>query len=398
MPRPVQGVRLGVAQAGIKRLDHDDLVLIELAPGSRSVGLFTQNAFRAAPVQIAQEHLQVTSGRPCYWLINTGNANAGTGMLGYEVAKSTCEAVAELGGCQAVEVLPFSTGVIGEPLPPQLINDALPGACESLSENHWQRAAEAILTTDTRAKAASRVVSISGVDVTLTGMAKGAGMIRPDMATMLAFIATDAEVSPAGLDGLFRQAVSASFNRITVDGDTSTNDAAMLVATGCSGIAIETAGAEALTRFTEALESLCLELAQAIIRDGEGATKFVEVKVEGGIDADECDAVAFTIAHSPLVKTALFASDPNWGRLLAAIGRAGLKNLCVEDVSLYLNDVLIAVNGARAPDYTEAKGQAAMASPELAIRVDLNRGATSSRVWTTDFSYEYVRINAEYRT
>ena len=398
MTRPVPGVRLGFAQAGIKQAGCDDLVLIELASGSTSVGLFTQNAFRAAPVQIAREHLQVTSGRACYWLINTGNANAGTGVSGYEAAKNTCGAVAELRGCQAAEVLPFSTGVIGEPLSPQLINDALPSACEGLNEGHWQRAAEAILTTDTRAKVASRVVSISGADVTLTGMAKGAGMIRPDMATMLAFIATDAEVSPAGLDGLFRRAVSASFNRITVDGDTSTNDAAMLVATGCSGIAVETAGAEALTLFTEALESLCLELAQAIIRDGEGATKFVEVKVDGGIDADECDAVAFTIAHSPLVKTALFASDPNWGRLLAAIGRAGLKNLCVEDVSLYLNDVLIAVNGARAPDYTEAKGQAAMASSELAIRVDLNRGATSSRVWTTDFSYEYVRINAEYRT
>ena len=398
MSRPVAGVRLGVAQAGIKHVDRDDLVLVELTQGSACVGLFTQNAFRAAPVQVAQQHLEDTAGKTRYWLINTGNANAGTGLEGYKTAELTCAAVAEMRGCHANEVLPFSTGVIGEFLAGEPIVNALPNICADLAEDHWQRASEAILTTDTQAKLASRVISVSGSDVTLTGMAKGAGMIRPDMATMLAFIATDAEVSPAGLDGLFRQAVLASFNRITVDGDTSTNDAAMLVATGRSGIAIEAAGSEALLAFTEALESLCLELAQAIIRDGEGATKFVEVKVEGGIDADECDAVAYTIAHSPLVKTALFASDPNWGRLLAAIGRAGLKSLCVDDVSLYLNDVLIAVNGARAPDYTEAKGQAAMAGPELTICVDLNRGVASSCVWTTDFSYDYVRINAEYRT
>lgn len=398
MSRPVAGVRLGVAQAGIKHADRDDLVLIELASGSASVGLFTQNAFRAAPVQMAQQHLEQTAGNARYWLINTGNANAGTGLEGYKTAELTCSAVAEAQGCHANEVLPFSTGVIGEPLAGESIANAIPKICADLGEDRWQRAAEAILTTDTQAKLTSRVISVSGSDVTLTGMAKGAGMIRPDMATMLAFVATDAEISRAALDRLFRQAVSASFNRITVDGDTSTNDAAMLVATGRSGIAIETEGSEALLAFTEALESLCLELAQAIIRDGEGATKFVEVRVEGGIDAAECDAVAYTIAHSPLVKTALFASDPNWGRLLAAIGRAGLKNLCIADVSLYLNDVLIAVNGARAPDYTETKGQAAMAADELTIRVELNRGGASGCVWTTDFSYDYVRINAEYRT
>jgi glutamate N-acetyltransferase/amino-acid N-acetyltransferase len=398
MPLSVRGVRLGVAQAGIKQADQDDLVLIELAPGSTSVGLFTQNAFRAAPVQLAQQHLKDNSGKARYWLINTGNANAGTGLAGYKTAENTCLAVAEIQGCHVTEVLPFSTGVIGEPLSAEPVINALPYACADLAEIHWQRASQAILTTDTRAKLASRVISVSGSEVTLTGMAKGAGMIRPDMATMLAFVATDAEISSACLDRLFRQAVSASFNRITVDGDTSTNDAAMMAATGCSGIAIETEGAEAVAAFTQALESLCLELAQAIIRDGEGATKFVEVQVDGGADADECDAVAYTIAHSPLVKTALFASDPNWGRLLAAIGRAGLNNLRVEDVSLYLNDVLIAVNGARAPEYTEAQGQIAMAPPEVTIRVDLKRGASSSRVWTTDFSYDYVRINAEYRT
>ena len=398
MVQPVQGVRLGVAQAGIKQPDRDDLVLIELAAGSVSVGLFTQNAFRAAPVQLAQKHLEDTAGKVSYWLINTGNANAGTGALGYEVAENSCAAVAQLQGCKAAEVLPFSTGVIGEPLLLEPITEALPAACKDLSEGRWQRASEAILTTDTHAKLASRVISIAGTQVTLTGMAKGAGMIRPDMATMLAFVATDAEMSSALLERVFRQAVSASFNRITVDGDTSTNDAAILVATGRSDVVIEAGGTEYLLAFTEALESLCLELAQAIIRDGEGATKFVEIKVEGGVNADECDSVAYTIAHSPLVKTALFASDPNWGRLLAAIGRAGLKNLRVEDVSVYINDVLVATNGARAPDYTEAKGQAAMASSDLVVRINLNRGATSSRVWTTDFSYGYVRINAEYRT
>lgn len=313
-------------------------------------------------------------------------------------ARATCAAVADITGCDLTEVLPFSTGVIGEPLPVEAMMDALPLAHAELGPDQWQRAACAILTTDTRAKVASRVIPVQGREVTLTGMAKGAGMICPDMATMLAFIATDADLGAELLESLFRRSVAVSFNRITVDGDTSTNDAAMIACTCASGVVIDQSAPDLLQQFQQALDSLCLELAQAIVRDGEGATKFVELEVAGGRDEAECLAVAYTIAHSPLVKTALYASDPNWGRLLAAIGRAGLKDLRVDAVSLFINDVLIAVRGARAPDYTEASGQAAMAADELMIRVELNRGDASARVWTTDFSYDYVRINAEYRT
>ena len=398
MVRPVAGVRLGVAQAGIKRAGHDDLVLVELAQGSHCVGLFTQNAFCAAPVRVAREHLKQCDGSPEYWVINTGNANAGTGEAGLEAATATCATIAELGGCVPAAVLPFSTGVIGELLPTQSVLQALPQAFAQLQADGWDRAANAILTTDTQPKMATRQIDLDGCEVTLTGMAKGAGMIRPDMATMLAFIATDARLAPELLESLFRTAVEASFNRITVDGDTSTNDAAMLAATGASGVSVDAANLSAVQRFGEALDSLCLELAQSIVRDGEGATKFVEVLVAGGQDEDECLLVAYTIAHSPLVKTALFASDPNWGRLLAAIGRAGLDDLCVDEVAVYINDVLIAERGARAATYTEAQGQAAMDSDELVIRVELNRGTAMERVWTTDFSYDYVRINAEYRT
>lgn len=398
MARPVPGVRLGVAAAGIKQVDRDDLVLVALAAGTQCVGLFTQNAFCAAPVHLAREHLRLSRGETRYWVINTGNANAGTGEAGFDTARTTCTAMAKLSGCEVSEVLPFSTGVIGELLPAESITAALPDAYGQLATDQWQRAANAILTTDTRAKIASRVVEFDGKEITLTGMAKGAGMIRPDMATMLAFLATDAQLEPALLEALFRTAVGASFNRITVDGDTSTNDAAMIAATGASGVAVDRSRPELLRQFEDALDSLCLELAQAIIRDGEGATKFVEVRVMGGSDDAECLAVAYTIAHSPLVKTALFASDPNWGRLLAAIGRAGLSNLQVESVSIFINEVLIAERGARAAGYTEARGQAAMASDELVIRIELNRGSAQSCVWTTDFSYDYVRINAEYRT
>ena len=398
MVQPIPGVRLGIAQAGIKKSDHDDLVLIELAPGSRCLGLFTQNAFCAAPVHVARAHLQQSEGSSRYWVINTGNANAGTGEAGMNAARATCAAVADITGCDLTEVLPFSTGVIGEPLPVESLTDALPLAHRDLGPDQWQRAAGAILTTDTCAKVASRVIPVQGREVTLTGMAKGAGMICPDMATMLAYIATDADLGADLLESMFRRSVTASFNRITVDGDTSTNDAAMVACTGASGVVIDESDPDLLEQFQQALDSLCLELAQAIVRDGEGATKFVELEVAGGRDESECLAVAYTIAHSPLVKTALFASDPNWGRLLAAIGRAGLKDLQVDAVSLFINDVLIAVQGARAPDYTEASGQAAIAADELVIRVELNRGDVSARVWTTDFSYDYVRINAEYRT
>lgn len=395
---PVAGVRLGVAQAGIKREHHDDLVVVELAAGSRCIGLFTQNDFCAAPVQVARDHLKDSESAPRYWVINTGNANAGTGADGLAMAQQTCAAVAELMACDVAEVLPFSTGVIGEPLPLQPLVQALPEACAQLGDDQWLRAAKGILTTDTRPKVASRVISVDGNEIILSGMAKGAGMIRPDMATMLAFVATDADLPIGLLDDLFRQAVNRSFNRITVDGDTSTNDAAMLAATGVSGVTLDASRPEDLARFADALDSLCLELAQAIIRDGEGATKFVEVHVAGGHDEQECLAVCYTIAHSPLVKTAMFASDPNWGRLLAAIGRAGLAALCVDDVSVFINDLLIAERGARAATYSEAQGQAVMAEDELIVRIELNRGGSDARVWTTDFSYDYVRINAEYRT
>ena len=398
MTLPVAGVRLGVAQAGIKKPNKDDLTLIEIAQGATVAVVFTQNAFCAAPVHIARNHWLAAGKTARYWLINTGNANAGTGEPGMAAALGTCNKVAALGGVSGEQVMPFSTGVIGELLPEACINAALPAAFEALTQDGWERAANAILTTDTLAKVASRSLLIDGKTVTLTGMSKGAGMIRPDMATMLAFFATDAVVEEALLASLFKSAVAASFNRITVDGDTSTNDAAVIAATGASGAVVSPHDTANLETFSEALMSLAIELAQAIVRDGEGATKFVEVRVEGGATNAECDAVAYTIAHSPLVKTALFASDPNWGRLLAAIGRAGLSNLVVEDVGVYINDVLIAENGARAASYTEAQGVAAMAPTELVIRVTLGRGQATSTVWTTDFSYDYVKINAEYRT
>jgi len=398
MTLPVAGVRLGVAQAGIKKPNKDDLTLIEIAQGATVAVVFTQNAFCAAPVHIARNHWLAAGKTARYWLINTGNANAGTGEPGMAAALGTCNKVAALGGVSGEQVMPFSTGVIGELLPEACINAALPAAFEALTQDGWERAANAILTTDTLAKVASRSLLIDGKTVTLTGMSKGAGMIRPDMATMLAFFATDAVVEEALLASLFKSAVAASFNRITVDGDTSTNDAAVIAATGASGAVVSPHDTANLETFSEALMSLAIELAQAIVRDGEGATKFVEVRVEGGATNAECDAVAYTIAHSPLVKTALFASDPNWGRLLAAIGRAGLSNLVVEDVGVYINDVLIAENGARAASYTEAQGVAAMAPADLTIRVTLDRGEAVTTVWTTDFSYDYVKINAEYRT
>ena len=398
MIHPIPGVRLGVAQAGIKTPGKDDLTLVELAPESSCVALFTRNAFAAAPVQVAREHLGSSGNTASHWLINTGNANAGTGDQGMATVRESCSAVAALASCEPDCVLPFSTGVIGEPLDGGKIARALPGAFANLAADNWERAAAAILTTDTRPKLSSRQILLGGTTVTLTGMSKGAGMIRPDMATMLAFVATDAGASPGLLDTLYRQAVANSFNRITVDGDTSTNDAAVCAATEQSGVVLDDLTSAECERFAEALDDLCLELAQAIVRDGEGATKFVEILVAGGDTHAECDAVAYTIAHSPLVKTALFASDPNWGRLLAAIGRAGLANLQVDKVAVYINNLLIASNGARAPDYSEEAGQAAMAEDDIVIRVELNRGSTGTRVWTTDFSYDYVRINAEYRT
>ncbi len=396
---PVAGLRLGTTSAGVKTPGRRDLVLIEAAPGTRCAAVFTRNAFCAAPVTVAREHLATSGGAPRYLLVNTGNANAGTGSTGMRDARACTEAVAALAGVSAHDVLPFSTGVIGEPLPVGRITAALPAAFDALSEAGWAEAAQGILTTDTRPKGHSVRFSAGGRDYVVTGIAKGAGMIRPDMATMLAYLATDAAVAPAMLQSLLAAAVDLSFNRITVDGDTSTNDACVLLATGAAGNApLEQEADPLCAALRGALEEVCVALAQGLVRDGEGASKFVTVEVAGGANEQECLDVAFTIAHSPLVKTALFASDPNWGRLLAAIGRAGVPDLDVEAVGLFLNDVLIAENGCRAASYTEEAGVAAMAPEDIVIRVELHRGAATATVYTTDFSYDYVRINAEYRT
>lgn len=393
---PVPGFRLGTACAGIKSADRPDLVVMELAAGSVCSAVFTRNAFCAAPVSVAREHVKNTS--PEYLLVNTGNANAGTGDEGVRDALQCCSELAELAGCSAAAVVPFSTGVIGEPLPVDRIRSALPAAMEDLAEDGWAAAATGILTTDTRPKGASRQIEIDGQVVTVTGIAKGAGMIRPDMATMLAFIATDARVDANSLQACLSMVVGKSFNRITVDGDTSTNDACVLVATGKSTLSEVNTGDAYYRIFSDAVTEVCVELAQAIVRDGEGATRFVTVSVEGGLDTDECLLVAYTVAHSPLVKTALFAGDPNWGRILAAVGRAGIEDLGLQDVEIYLDDVCIVRDGGRASDYTEAAGQQVMEQPELTIRVVLGRGDYSEQVWTCDLSYDYVRINAEYRT
>ena len=393
----IAGVRLGIAQAGIKRGDHDDLVVVELAPGTHTAAVFTQNAFRAAPVVIAEAHLTAAQCQPRHLIINTGNANAGTGDEGVTAANVCCAEVARLTQTSVETVMPFSTGVIGESLPSDLLVNAMPSALSGLAEDQWERAAAAILTTDTRVKLRSVEISLDGQCCRITGIAKGAGMICPDLATMLAFVATDAVIDAELLDSLLRSAASASFNRITVDGDTSTNDAVTLSATGRSGVEV-TAGSERAERFAQALTALMIELAQDIVRDGEGASKFVEIRVTGGESEAACDQVARTVAHSPLVKTALFASDPNWGRILAAIGRAGLKDLDTDAVSIHLNGVLIAEHGARAASYTEEKGQEAMASGDLLIEIALDRGDATTIIWTTDLSYDYVRINAEYRT
>jgi glutamate N-acetyltransferase / amino-acid N-acetyltransferase len=396
---PVAGVRLGTTCAGIKKHGRKDLVLVELQPGSQCAGVFTRNAFCAAPVTVAREHLQQSLGRVRYLLVNTGNANAGTGQQGLDDARACCAAVAREMGGSAEEVLPFSTGVIGEHLPMAVLEAGIPGAVAALNDNGWADAAQGILTTDTRPKGASESFTVEGSDYRVTGIAKGAGMIRPNMATMLGYIATDVAVSGELLQQILSEAVELSFNRVTVDGDTSTNDACVLIATGAAGnTPVTDINSPLALALREAVQQVAIQLAQALVRDGEGASKFVTVTVNGGGSEQECLDVAFTIAHSPLVKTALFASDPNWGRLLAAIGRAGLDGLEVDKVGLYLNDVLIAENGCRAESYTEEQGVAAMAPEDIVIRVELNRGAVGASVWTTDFSYEYVKINAEYRT
>ncbi len=371
--------------------------MFALPPGSACAAVFTRNAFRAAPVTLARHHLG--SVAPRYLLINAGNANAGTGKRGLEDARASCEALAVLAGCQPEEILPFSTGVIGEHLPVDRIAAALPAILTRLDPAGWPRAARAIMTTDTVPKLVSRQFELRGQTATVTGIAKGAGMICPDMATMLAFIATDVVIAPALLQVCLQKAVEPSFNAITIDGDTSTNDACVLVATGELGNPLmEDADAPDFASLQSAVDAVCLELATAIVRDGEGATKLVTVQVEEAIDASEARRVAYTIAHSPLVKTALFASDPNWGRILAAVGRAGLADLDLERVRIHLGEVLIVAHGGRAPDYTEEAGAAVMAESEILIRVSLGRGEARTRVLTCDFSYDYVRINAEYRS
>lgn len=391
---PVAGVRLGVAAAGIRKTDDPDLMVMELAEGSSCAAVFTRNLFCAAPVIVARDHL--AQGNPRLLVVNAGNANAGTGAPGLETARASCQAAAALIGCDPEQVLPFSTGVIGERLPAEKICAGLPVAVSGLSESGWDAAAHAIMTTDTVPKTVSRQVRLAGGTVTITGIAKGSGMIRPDMATMLAYVASDAGVGAERLRDCLRGAVEASFNRITVDGDTSTNDACVLVATG-KGPRLSDGG-EDYQIFAAAITDVCRKLAQAIVRDGEGATKFVTVAVDGGRHGDECRQVAYTIAHSPLVKTALFACDPNWGRILAAVGRAGIADLDIEAVRIYLGDVCIVRDGGVDPDYTEAAGRRVMSQDEITIRVELGRGAAAEHVWTTDLSYEYVKINAEYRT
>ncbi|MCO7517945.1 bifunctional glutamate N-acetyltransferase/amino-acid acetyltransferase ArgJ [Pseudomonas guariconensis] len=393
---PVPGFELGIASAGIKRPGRKDVVVMRCAEGSSVAGVFTLNAFCAAPVILSKQRVQ---GTVRYLLTNTGNANAGTGAPGLAAAERTCAKLAELAGVDASSVLPFSTGVIGEPLPVEKIEGALQAALDDLSENNWAEAATGIMTTDTLPKGASRQFQHDGVTVTVTGISKGAGMIRPNMATMLGYIATDAKVAPVVLKDLLLDGANKSFNRITIDGDTSTNDCCMLIATGKADLPEVTEASGALFEaLKKAVFEVCMEVAQAIVRDGEGATKFVTVQVNGGGTHQECLDVGYAVAHSPLIKTALFASDPNWGRILAAVGRAGVPALDVSLIDVYLDDVCIASKGGRSPGYTEEQGAKVMAQEEITIRIELGRGQCSETIWTTDLSHEYVKINAEYRT
>lgn len=393
---PVAGLTIGTAEAGIKSPTRKDVVVFALCDGSVVAGAFTQNRFCAAPVQLAKSHLEQQS--PRYLVINTGNANAGTGELGMQNAKRSCQLIGKKMACRSEQVLPFSTGVIGEQLPMPTLEAGISSALDHLGENTWEDAAMGIMTTDTRPKGASKQVKIDGKTITLTGISKGAGMIKPNMATMLAFIATDAQIPLELLQTLHSDLVKGSFNRITVDGDTSTNDCCMLIATGQSGLLVDEKNADTLAILKQALADIYLQLAHAIVLDAEGATKFITIGVHGGKGEQECLEVAYTIAHSPLVKTAFFASDPNWGRILAAIGRAQVDDLDVSLISIFLDDVCIVKNGGVNPDYAEQQGVSVMEQERITIRVELVRGNDEATVWTSDLSHEYVRINAEYRT
>ena len=394
---PVAGVRLGVAEAEIRKKNRRDLTLIALDEGCTVAGVFTENRFCAAPVQLCRQHLAAGGGIRAL-VINTGIANAGTGEPGRQAAQATCAAVAGRLGIAPEQVLPFSTGVILEPLPVGRIVAGLPAAQADLKGDNWHAAAHAIMTTDTVAKAASRTVAVNGRKVSISGMSKGAGMIKPNMATMLGFLAADAGIAQPLLETLVREAADESFNCITVDGDTSTNDSFVMIATGRSGVAFASGNEPGWAEVRAAIVAVAVELAQAIVRDGEGATKFITVAVEGGRDRGECRKVGYAIGHSPLVKTAFFASDPNLGRILAAIGYAGIADLDVDRIRVWLDDVLVAEEGGRAASYREEDGARVMKQAEIAVRVDLGRGAAASRVYTCDFSYDYVKINADYRS
>ena len=398
--KPVKGFEMGIAEAGIKKINRKDLLVMTLAPGSQVAGVFTLNRFCAAPVQICREHLARDGGARDIraLVVNTGNANAGTGESGLKHAQETCLALAKDLQLKPEQILPFSTGVILEPLPIEKIITALPKAIANLGEDHWFDAAEAIMTTDTQPKAASLTVTTSAGSATLTGICKGAGMIHPNMATMLGFIATDAGFAPGLLTALTKEVADLSFNAITIDGDTSTNDSFIIMATGQSGIQIGSTQDPNYGLLKDGLIALARKLAQMIVRDGEGATKFIAIEVLGGKTDDECKRVAKAVAHSPLVMTAFFASDPNLGRILAAIGYAGVDALDASAMQLYLGNVLVAENGGRAEAYQEEQGVAVMKEPEILVRVVLNRGKANSTVWTCDFSYDYVKINADYRS
>jgi glutamate N-acetyltransferase / amino-acid N-acetyltransferase len=399
--KPVPGIELGYAEAGVRKPNRKDVLVMKLAPSASVAGVFTTNRFCAAPVQVCKAHLEalhVASGLIRALLINTGNANAGTGDAGLANANATCAALADLLACEPSQILPFSTGVILEPLPVDRINAGLPQAIARLDANNWYNAAEAIMTTDTQPKAASRTVLINGQTITLTGISKGAGMIKPNMATMLGFVATDAKVAQPVLEHMVKEAADKSFNCITIDGDTSTNDSFMLIATGVAAVEVSEIDSPEYAALSAAVIELAQELAQMIVRDGEGATKFISVTVEQGRNVDECRKIAYSIGHSPLVKTAFYASDPNLGRILAAIGYAGIDDLDVSKLNLYLDDVWVAKAGGRNPDYQEEDGQRVMKQSEITIRVELARGDAAATVWTCDLSHEYVSINADYRS
>ena len=394
---PVKGVQLGFAQAHVRKPNRKDVLVMTLAENSRVAGVFTKNRFCAAPVILCKEYLAETKGIRAL-LVNTGCANAGTGEDGLNRAKQSCEALGALLGLQTNQVLPFSTGVILEPLPVDKVIAGMPAAIENLKEDNWLNAAEAIMTTDIVAKGTSRQIQLDGKTVTITGISKGSGMIHPNMATMLGYIATDAAISQSALNSIIQYAVNKSFNCITVDGDTSTNDSLIMMATNQAGNAEVTEVSTSFIVLRDALTDVAIELAQAIVRDGEGATKFMTVTVEGGKDEAECRKVAYAIAHSPLIKTAFFASDPNLGRILAAIGYAGVDDLDVNNMELYLGDVLVAEKGGRAVSYQEEQGAAIMKESDILVRVVLNRGEADCTIWTCDFSYDYVKINADYRS